>query len=371
MSQLNTYYQCLHRHPERSRKEFETADRIEKWLREMGLSVTRIGETAVVGTLEGAANGKTVALRADMDALPVTEQTGLPYASETKGVMHACGHDFHMTAVLGAAKLLSEKRESLQGNVQFIFQPDEEEDGYAAILSRHNIMKNTCAVFGAHVDPALPAGTFGFRKGPFYATAGKFDILFEGKSAHGATPELGLDALAAAAEAVPKLLALRDESVMISVGTLHSGTVRNIISDRAELSGILRVAGADLRERMYGRIAVIMNELENKTGVLVTPRFENGYTGITNPEGCADFVRKAAADLMGEALIRDIDRLLPITEDFGEYLSGRDGAFYHIGVGGEEGLHSSRFAPDPALLENAARLHAHIITEYLKQEKTL
>lgn len=368
MLQLNTCYECLHRHPERSRQEYKTAERITEWLREMDIEVTRIGETAVVGTLHGGLPGKTVALRADMDALPVTETTGLPYASENKGVMHACGHDFHMTAALGAAQLLSNSRESLQGTVQFVFQPDEEEDGYAAILSKHDIMKDTVAVFGAHVDPTLPAGCFGFREGPFYATAGKFDVLFEGKSAHGATPEQGKDALSAAAMAVPMLLSLRSEEAVISVGTLHSGTVRNIISDRAELTGILRVAGTELRKHLYGVIAEHLKELENNTGVRITPRFENGYSGITNPKACTALARAAAAELCGEDAIRDIDRLLPITEDFGEYLEGRDGTFYHIGVGGDEGLHSSSFAPDPALLENAAALHAHIIREYLKQE---
>ena len=368
MLQLNHCYECLHRHPERSRREYQTAERIAGWLTELGIPVTRIDETAVIGTLTGASNGKVVALRADMDALPVSETTGLPYASETEGVMHACGHDFHMTAVLGAAQILSQHRDQLQGTVQFIFQPDEEEDGYAAILSNHEIMKDTVAVFGAHVDPALPHGTFGFRKGPFYATAGKFDILFEGKSAHGATPENGIDALAAAAAAVLKILSLRSQEAVVSVGALHSGTVRNIIADRADLCGILRVAGTGVRDRMYRRIAELMQEIENNTGVHITPRFENGYSGITNPERCAEFARAAAAELFGESAIRDIDRLLPITEDFGEYLEGRDGCYYHIGVGGDEGLHSSAFAPDPALLEKAAALHAHIITKYLRQE---
>ncbi|MBR5782937.1 MAG: amidohydrolase [Clostridia bacterium] len=364
-----SWYQELHRHPERSRKEYKTAARLENWLTEIGLEVCRVGDTSVVGILKGGKPGKQIALRADMDALPVTEQTGLPYASENEGIMHACGHDFHMAALLGAARLLEQKRAEICGTVQFIFQSDEEEDGYADILSSHEIMKSTVAVFGAHVDPTLPAGIIGIRSGPFYATAGKFDIVFHGKSAHGAHPQDGIDALAAAAEVVPKILALRQpDEAMVSVGTLHSGQVRNIIADRAELSGIIRVATPQKRQQVFASIQSILDETEITYGVTVQAEFSNGYKGITNPPECAAFVKDAAIELFGQDKVYDIPQMRMITEDFGEYLTGRTGCFYHIGVGGNEGLHSSRFAPDPSLLTTAATLHAHIVTSYLKGE---
>ena len=370
MEQLNHWYQTLHRYPERSRKEYQTAERLTAWLTEMGLTVHRIGETAVVGVLTGDKAGKTVALRADMDALPITECTDLPYASENQGVMHACGHDFHMTAALGAAKLLSKQKNELCGTVQFVFQPDEEEDGYAAFLANHPIMKDTAAVFGAHVDPTLPKGVFGFKSGVFYASAAKFDIVFRGKSAHGATPQNGIDALAAAADTVPKLLALRETGetpAMISVGTFESGSARNIIADTATLTGILRTADPIKRDQVFLKIKAILAEAENAFGVTVSLDFTQGYIGITNPEQTCHLAKNEAIRRFGRENVMDIPTPLMTTEDFGEYLTGRDGCFYHIGVGGEEGLHSSRFAPDPALLPNAAALHAAIILKYLEK----
>ncbi len=360
-------YKTLHRYPERSAREYQTALRIENWLTELGLEVHRIGETAVVGVLKGGKPGKTVGLRADIDALPITEQTGLPYASENKGVMHACGHDFHTAAVLGAAVLLKEKQADLRGTVKFIFQPDEEEDGYAATLAAHDILKDTLAVFGAHVDPTLPCGVIGIRRGPFYATAGKFDITLSGKSAHGATPYNGIDALAAGAKLVEKLLSLRSEDRIVSVGTLHSGEVRNIISDTATLTGICRVAGTLAREKTYQDISDILSDLEAQTGITAHAEFNNGYSGITNAPESADFVAEVAKNLFDASRVQSIPHMLMTTEDFGDYLNGRAGCFYHIGVGGNEGLHSSAFAPDPAGLTDAAALHAAVLEAYLNK----
>lgn len=371
MEQLNDWYQSLHRHPERSRKVYRTAEKLSTWLTEIGLQVHRIDETAVVGILKGGKEGKTVALRADMDALPITELTGLPYASDTPGVMHACGHDFHMSAALGAAKLLKAKQAELSGTVQFIFQPDEEEDGYAAILSAHEIMKDTVAVFGAHVDPTLPKGTAGFKSGVFYASAAKFDIHFQGKSCHGANPQDGIDALAAAAETVPRLLSLRETGehpAMLSVGTFASGTARNIIADTAVLTGILRTADPRKRDEVHLKMKAILDDIEAIYGVNIRLDFVAGYIGVTNPNDTTAFAKAVAEDLYGKEHVINIPAPLMTTEDFGEYLTGREGCFYHIGVGGNEGLHSSRFAPDPSLIPKAAALHAAVLSKYLEEK---
>ena len=368
MQQLNTWYESLHRFPELSRKEYKTAEKLEAWLKAMGLNVYRLGETAVVGELVGGKAGKTVALRADMDALPITEQTGLPFTSENEGVMHACGHDFHMAAVLGAAKKLKEKQNTLSGKVLFVFQPDEEGDGYAHILSAHPLMQDTSMVLGAHVDPTLPQGTFGFKSGAFYAAATKFDVTFLGKSAHGACPEKAIDALAAAAESVPKLLALRQKTAMLSVGTFESGKARNIIADSAHLSGILRCTDLSVKNEIHQKINAILKEIETLYGVTAKLDFVDGYIGIHNPPETTRFCKTQCEKLFGAARTVEITEPLMTTEDFGEYLRERDGCFYHIGVGGTDGLHSACFAPDPTLLEDAAALHAQIITDYLKQE---
>ncbi len=370
MEQLNHRYESLHREPELSRREYRTADKLSAWLTELGLEVHRIGETAVIGVLHGGKPGKTVALRADMDALPINEQTCLPYASQNDGVMHACGHDFHMAAALGAATLLSAEKETLCGTVQFVFQPDEEDCGYADRLSAHEIMKDTVAVFGAHVDPHLPHGTIGIKSGPFYAAAATIDLTFCGKSTHGATPQNGIDALHAAATATRQLLDLRqggDSPVVVSVGTLHAGTARNIIADKATLSGIIRAYDRPKCDEIIQTIRRMLAPLETQTGVTVEAKIEGSHRGITNPDACAGFVRQTATELLGEERVITIPTPLMTTEDFGEYLIGRDGCFYHFGVGGKEGLHSPRFAPDPTLLPNAAALHAAVIRKYLEK----
>ena len=185
----------FHRHPELGDHEIRTSQRIRQELEAMGLEVSNPMGTAVVGLLRGSAPGKTAALRADMDALPITEQTGLPFASENDGVMHACGHDFHITAALGAAKLLAAHRGELSGNVKFLFQPNEEGTGGAERMVKAGCMESphVDAVFGGHVDPNLPAGAVGIRYGCAYAASNPFHITLTGASTHGAQPDAGRD----------------------------------------------------------------------------------------------------------------------------------------------------------------------------------
>lgn len=232
--ELKTIREMLHRHPERGNEEFETAALIERTLAECGVGTERILNTAVVGTLKGALPGRTVALRADMDALPLEEQTGAPFASENPGVMHACGHDVHMTALLGAAKLLAARREKLHGTVRFLFEPDEEGNGGARSMTDAGCMEGVSAVFGAHVDPNLPAGKIGVRYGKFYAASDMITVTVFGKSAHGATPEKGIDALYAAVRMVDELkklpAAVAVDRCVLTIGSFHAGTARNIVA---------------------------------------------------------------------------------------------------------------------------------------------
>ena len=180
---------AFHRCPELGNREHRTAARIEAYLRGLGIPTARLLDTAVVGTLAGGLPGKTVALRADMDALPLTEATGADFASENPGCMHACGHDVHMTAALGAARLLAARRESLRGTVVFLFQPDEEGRGGAERMIAAGALEGVDAVFGAHVSPELPLGQVGVRCGKFYAAPDTFRVVVHGVSAHGATRE--------------------------------------------------------------------------------------------------------------------------------------------------------------------------------------
>ena len=372
--ELSALREAFHRRPERGNREFETAARIEAYLSGLGIETQRLLDTAVVGTLRGAGSGKTAALRADMDALPVTEATGAPFASETAGVMHACGHDIHMTAALGAANLLSTHRDAFCGTVRFFFQPDEEGDGGAQRMIEAGCLGDGIdAAFGCHVNPALPLGTVGVRYGKFYAAADIFIAAVHGKSAHGAERENGIDALGAAAGMVTALLALPEtilpERAVLSVGVFRSGTARNILADRAEFDGILRTLGPDARERMRRKIRETLEAVAAKTGTRIDLTLRPGYGGVVNTDPETRLVQSAADKLLGKERVTELTEPTMTTEDFGCFIDAAGaGSFYHIGAGCEKPLHSPVFLPDGRAAVYAAAVHAAVLWNYLQAE---
>lgn len=356
--------EAMHRHPEVGNEEYRTTETLAQALSALGLEVMRPLPTGCVALLRGTNPGKTVALRADIDALPVTEATGCAFSSELPGVMHACGHDVHAAALFGAAMLLAERRETLSGTVKFLFQPDEEGDGGAARLLATGVMDDVSAVFGCHVDPALPVGTVGVRYGKFYAAADTFDVTVHGKSAHGATPEKGVDALAAAAACVTAVLELPKmflpERAVLSVGTFNAGTARNIIAEAATFTGIIRTLGPDTRELMRARFAETVRETAAAFGAMAQLTMRGGYPGVVNHDAETLFAEKVAGSLFGAENVRRIEQPTMTTEDFGCYLERFPGSFYHVGAGSDYPLHSPRFLPPDETLFTAARLHAAI-----------
>ena len=355
----------LHRHPEVGNLECRTTGKLVRALAALGLEVLRPLPTGCVAVLRGARPGKTVALRADIDALPVTEATGCAFASEVPGVMHACGHDVHTAALFGAALLLAQRRETLAGTVKFIFQPDEEGDGGAARLLETGALDDVSAVFGCHVDPNLPAGTVGVRYGKFYAAADTFDVTVRGRSSHGATPEKGIDALAAAAACVAAVRKLPEtalpERAVVSVGTFNAGTARNVIAETATFTGIIRTLGADTRDRMCARFEETVNQTAAAFGANAEITMHRGYPGVVNHEAETRFAEETAVSLFGADQVCRIGQPTMTTEDFGYYLARFPGSFYHIGAGSDEPLHSPRFLPPEEALFTAARLHAAVV----------
>ena len=270
---LQTVRQTLHRTPELGNQEMKTSAYLKRVLDSLGLTVENPFGTALCATLSGTKPGKTVALRADMDALAITEWTGAEFASQTPGVMHACGHDIHMTAAIGAAILLAARRETLCGTVRFLFEPDEEGSGGAQRFVDAGYLREVDAIFGAHVSPDLPLGSVGVRYGKFYAASDTFSITVRGKSAHGAEPEKGVDALQAAARLAIRLTdlrnALRGERCAVTVGTLQAGTAVNIVADSAQLTGILRTLGPDSRARMRILVTEAAESIAAQTGTQI------------------------------------------------------------------------------------------------------
>ncbi len=361
---------AFHRRPELGNREYETAARIEAYLSNCGILTKRVLDTAVVGTLTLGHAGKTVALRADMDALPIQEESGADFASEIPGVMHACGHDVHLAALLGAAKLLARRRAELCGTVVFLFQPDEEGSGGARRMIDAGVLSGVDAVFGCHVSPELPAGHVGVRYGKFYAASDTFRVTLTGKSAHGAEREKGVDALEAAAEMVSAVLSLRipNERSVVSVGTLHAGTAGNIIAERAEFTGILRTLGQVSRKNMRALFKRTVEHVARRHGVGCDCDLRESYPGVVNDSAMTRLVQDAASALLGAERVQVIAEPTMTTEDFGCFLLERPGSFYHVGAGCALPLHNSAFLPDDAAIVTAAALHCAVAEACLRGE---
>ena len=367
--EITALREALHRRPELGNQEFETAALIEKTLQGCGIQTARVLDTAVIGTLTGAQPGPCAALRADVDALPVTEETGAACASQVPGVMHACGHDVHTAAALGAAMLLSKRRDALCGTVKFLFQPDEEGTGGARRMIAAGCMEGVAAIFGAHVAPELPLGHVGVRYGKFYAASDTFRIVVRGKSCHGATPEKGIDALAAVCELTLRLKRLPEElgePCVLTVGTLRAGTAINVLAGEAELTGILRTLGKDSRAYMKRRLRETARAIEDATGAAIDVILHESYPGIVNHDAQTARVRRVAARILGEGAVTELEKPTMTTEDFGFFLDQTPGAFYHIGAGCDSPLHSARFFPDARAAVTASALHAAILADVLE-----
>ena len=368
---LTVVRQTLHRTPELGNEEFKTSAYLRSILEPLGVIVENPFGTALCATLHGTKPGRTVALRADMDALAVTEATGAEFSSQAPGVMHACGHDIHMTAAVGAAILLAMHRKTLCGSVRFLFQPDEEGCGGAQRFVDAGCLHGVDAVFGAHVSPELPLGSVGIRYGKFYAASDTFSITIRGKSAHGAEPEKGIDALQAAAQLAVRLVSLRGalngERCAVTVGTLQAGTAINVVADTAQLTGILRTLGPDSRVRMRTLVTDTAAEVAMQTGTQIDVQLCASYPGIVNDDGASRLVHEIAMQLLGKPCVAVLQQPTLMTEDFGYYLSAAYGCFYHVGAGCSAPLHSPQFLPDIRAAVTAAALHAAVLERALAE----
>ena len=380
----------IHAFPELGNQEFKTAGLIEERLHSYGIPTRRLLGTAVIGELHGCKpadamdasvpeesagcssiqSGRIVALRADMDALPIHEQTDWAFASGNEGVMHACGHDVHMAAALGAARLLSKHADLLRGTVRFIFQPDEEGNGGAERLVKEHVLDGVSAVFGAHVSPNLPLGTIGIRYGKFYAASDVIRVKVHGRSCHGAEPEKGIDALHAAARMVTALkklpLEFLPEHSVLTIGTFRSGTAENILPGEAEFQGIIRTLGPDTRTKMKARLLETIQQIEAETDVTAELFIRESYPGVVNTDSETACAEGAALRLFGPEHVCRIAEPTMTTEDFGYYVEAAGGSFYHIGVGGDYPLHNEHFLPPDDAPVIGAALHAAVLFSRLQ-----
>lgn len=286
----------LHEYPELSYEEFETTKAIKNWLKEANITIIDSSlETGIIAEISGNKNGPVVALRADIDALPIQEETDLPYTSKIQGKMHACGHDFHTAAILGAAYLLKEKEASLNGTVRFIFQAAEESGNGACKVVEAGHLKNVQAVFGMHNKPDLPVGTIGIKDGPLMAGVDRFEIEIHGVGTHAAVPDAGVDPIVASSQIVMALQTIVSRNIssshnaVVSVTNIHSGNTWNVIPEKAILEGTVRTFQAKTREKIPALMERIIKGISDALGVKTEFRFYPGPPAVQNDKVLTDF----------------------------------------------------------------------------------
>ena len=353
----------LHQHPELSMEEYETTRRIRGWLEEAGLKLLDLGlPTGVLAEVEGETPGPTVALRADIDALPVTEETGLPYASLVPGKMHACGHDFHTAAMIGAAMLLQQNKGTLRGRVRMIFQPAEETASGARAVIEAGALDGVDAILGMHNKPELPVGTVGIREGALMASVDRFAIRISGKGGHGAIPEAAVDPIVAASSIVTALQTVVSrnlsplDNAVVSVCRFQAGSAWNVIPDAAELEGTVRTFQAEARKKIAERMRELAENIAAGYGASAELTWTAGLPPVNNDPAMANLMRRAA-----EELGLTVAEATPTTggEDFSLYQERVPGCFIWMGSGGTESWHHPRFTVNEDALPVSAALFAH------------
>ena len=372
----------LHRVPELSFAEQKTTALIGEKLAEMGIpfTINPARNTGLVGVISGGKPGPAVALRADIDALPVLEDTGLEFASENKGVMHACGHDNHMAMLLGAAKMLMSVKDVLSGTIYLVFQPGEEVGtGAPYMMEFGDWFEKTGAIFGAHLWCTFPSGTVGSRKGEIMAATEKFTIDISGKQSHGSQPQLGVDAVCIAAATVMNIQAIVArqisplDSVVVTVGTVNAGDRWNIVGGEAHIEGTVRHFNSEISKKVKASLRSIAENTAAAYGGSATLQYERIVPATINDDDATAFIGKAVAQVLGDGAYFECEKNMG-SEDFSYFQEKKPGAYFFIGNYNEaEGTvysnHSNHFTSDEGVLTGGAAVFAQIAVNWLAAHK--
>jgi amidohydrolase len=349
---IQAWRRDIHQHPELLYDVHRTAEFVARRLREFGCDevVTGLGQTGVVGVIKGRkrpGNGdiSVIGLRADMDALPIEEATGLSYASKTPGRMHACGHDGHTAMLLGAARYLSETR-NFAGEAVVIFQPAEEGGAGAAAMIKDGLLERFSIeqVFGMHNGPGIPVGSFAIRPGPIMASTDAVDIRIEGRGGHAARPHTSIDSVMVGAQLVTALQSIVSrsidplESAVVSICEFHAGNARNVIPQTAELRGTVRTLTPEIRALVGKRLREVVEGAARMTGARIDLNIERGYPVVVNHDAQTDAAIRVAKQVAGDGNVHEMPPLMG-GEDFAYMLEQRPGAFIFCGNGDSAGLH--------------------------------
>lgn len=383
----------FHENPELSNREFETAEFIANYMTELGLEVqTGVAHTGVVALLKGGNDGPVVALRADMDALPVTERTDVPFKStvigeyngEEVGVMHACGHDTHIAMLMGVAKILTDVKDELSGTVKFIFQPAEEgtpigEEGGARLMVEEGVLKNpdVDVIFGAHISDDTPVGVIEYRPEGIMASSNRFSINIKGKQAHGSAPWTGIDPVVTAAQIINNLqtvvsrnMMLTKQAAVITVAIMQAGVRNNIIPETAYLEGTIRTLDMEMQEKLFKRMETVVTNTAESNGAEAELTIHDGYPITYNDPGLTAQMLPTLQEVAGEENVH----LMPATtgaEDFSFFQREVPGLYYFVGGlpegGTPAGHHTPDFYIDESGMKLGVRVMANLVVDYMEK----
>jgi amidohydrolase len=396
-SKVIAWRRDIHQNPELGNREFRTSKLVAEHLRSLGIDVkTDIAHTGVIGILKGGLPGPVIALRADMDALPVAELTGLPFASKAKakwmgqevGVAHVCGHDGHTAILMGVAEILAAMKDRLPGTVKFIFQPAEEgappdEEGGASLMVKQGALTNPApeAVFGLHLNSRTQLGRAGYRAGPLMASGDTLKITVKGSQTHGALPWLGIDPIVIASQVVLGLQTIQSRQVnvllepsVITIGAINGGNRSNIIPDTVEMMGTIRTLDEGMRRDIHRRITTTAQSIAQSAGGSAEVTITRDYDVTTNDEKLAEFGARSLRATMGEANVF-VNQKVTVSEDFSAYQKVVPGFFFFLGVV-PEGTppekvfpnHSPRFWIDERVLKIGVKAMANLTLNYLSRK---
>ena len=356
--ELTTYFQWFHQHPELGYQEYETTAKIKNILELQGIELLDLPlETGVVARIKGKEDGPTIAIRSDIDALPILEESGLAYSSLNKGVMHACGHDFHTASVIGAAMLLKERKTELRGEVLFIFQPAEEGPGGANKILETGCLKEVSAFLGIHTLPMLPVGAVGVGDGAVMAAVDRFSVLIKGVGSHAADPHKSVDPIIVSSAIVNAVQTIVSRNMnpfstgLVSITHIESGNTWNVIPETAFLEGTVRTLDPNERKLVYKRLKQIVEKTAEMYGAEVEFSWIPGPPAVINDEVLSELARDVAVKVGLQ--VKEAEKSMT-GEDFSLYLEGSKGVFVRIGTGGKYPLHHPKFTADSEALAVAA-----------------
>lgn len=363
----------LHAHPELSYQEYNTSKFVQDKLKELGINYTVMAETGVVAIITGRPSDRVIALRADMDALPIQEENNVAYASTINGVMHACGHDVHTTCLLGAAEILNELKSEWDGTIKLIFQPGEEKNpGGASILIKEGVLENPApqAIYGLHVHPSLETGKLSFRSGKVMASADELYITIKGKGGHAASPHLTTDTILTASQLVVALQQVVSRNndpfspSVLSICSFQGGNTTNVIPSEVNLKGTFRAMDESWRFEAHKRINEIVENIAKANRAEIELKIDVGYPTVYNDPALCNYAKKIGEEFLGSNNV-DETELRMGAEDFGYYSQKIPGCFFRLGTGNKKkgitaGVHTPTFDIDEQAIEIGMGIMAFI-----------